>query len=199
MPDATLRESFVTGSACAVYATCANAEAQCWACVFPSEGMRPSEYVPRDPAIEHPITTALKAERKADRKRAKQSDASRRGKANRRKGQRVERDFAKLTGGARVPLSGALRGNLSNDVALPPSLGGLKVEVKARANGTGFKTLYDWLLDEVECPDALVLKADNRPFLVVQTYAQWEAGRQPSPVDLKKLAEARRLLEEALE
>ncbi len=133
MADATLRESFVTGSACAVYAVCANAEAQCWACVFPSEGMRPSEYVPRDPAIEHPITTALKAERKTDRKRAKQSEASQRGKANRRKGQRVERDFAKLTGGQRVPLSGALRGELSNDVALPPSLGSLKVEVKARA------------------------------------------------------------------
>ncbi len=196
MADTTLRESFVTGSACAVYAVCANAEAQCWACVFPSEGMRPSEYVPRDPTIEHPITTALKAARKADRKRAKQSDASRRGTANRRKGQRVERDFAKLTGGQRVPLSGALRGNLSNDVALPPSLGSLKVEVKYRSSGLA--TLYKWVLDEVERPDAVVVKMPNQPFLVIQTYAQWEAGRQPSPVDLKKLAEAQRLLEEAI-
>lgn len=47
-------------------------------------------------------------------------------------------------------------------------------------------------------PDALILKADNKPFLVVQTYEMWAAGRQPAPVDLKKLADAMRLLEEAI-
>jgi hypothetical protein len=55
--------------------------------------------------------------------------ARRRGRASRQKGARVERAFAKLTGGQRVPLSRALRGSLTNDVALPD---GLRVEVKAR-------------------------------------------------------------------
>ena len=33
----------------------------------------------------------------------------------------------------------------------------------------GFKTLYDWILDEREKPDALTLKADRKPWLVVMT------------------------------
>lgn len=191
--DAAMTD-FQPGAACAVYTNCANAEARCLGCYFPEDSLGPTQYVPRDKKIEHPWTTQRKAERATRRKQQKRSEASQRGKASRRKGQRVERDFAKLTGGQRIPLSGALRGNLSNDVALPD---GLKVEVKARA--TGFKQLYDWILDDVEKPDALVLKADNKPFLVVQTYAQWQAGRQPAPVDLKKLAEGLRLIEEAME
>lgn len=187
---------FETGDACLVREGCRNYPAQCWACVWPEEGLRPSEYVPRDPQVEHPLTTQLKKERATRRKAAKQSEASRRGKASRRKGQRVERDLAKRSGGSRIPLSGALRGNLSNDVAFPPELGGLKVEVKSRADA--WKVLYRWVLDDVEKPDAVVLKADNKPFLVVQTYDTWAAGRQPAPVDLKKLAEAMRLLEEAI-
>lgn len=54
------------------------------------------------------------------------------------------------------------------------------------------------MLDDAEKPDAVVLKADNKPWLVVQTYAQWEAGRQASPIDLKKFQAAMRLLEEAM-
>lgn len=187
---------FATGDGCAVRANCRQYPAQCWACVWPAEGLRPSEYLPRDPKVEHPRTTQLKAERATQRKAAKRSEASQRGKANRRKGQRVERDFAKLTGGERVPLSGALRGNLSNDVSLPAALGGLSVEVKARRDG--FTTIYNWLLDDVEKPDALILKADNKPFLVVQTYEMWAAGRQPVHVDLAKVSEALKLLEAAL-
>lgn len=193
MPEATMTD-FLIGDACEVRTNCANAEARCWSCAWPEDGLRPSEYLPRDPKIEHPLTTQLKQERATRRKAQKRSEASKRGKANRRKGQRVEREVAKLTGGQRVPLSGALRGSLSNDVALPD---GLSVEVKARANG--WIELYRWVLDDVEKPDAVFLKADNKPFLVVQTYDRWQAGRQPAPVDLKKLAEGLRLIEEAME
>lgn len=194
----TTRIEFATGDACLVRDNCRQYPAQCWACVWPDEGVRPSEYLPRDPKIEHPLTLQRKHDRAAQRKAAKHAEAASRGRRSRRKGQRVEREFAKLTGGQRIPLSGALRGTLSNDVALPPELGGLKVEVKARKDGAGFKRLYDWLLDDVEKPDALVLKADNKPFLVVQRYEVWAAGRQPVTIDVAKLAEARRLLEEAI-
>lgn len=187
---------FQTGDECLVHDNCRQYPAQCLGCYFPEDALGPTQYIPRNKTIEHPLTTQRKAARATRRKEAKRSEASQRGKASRRKGQRVERDFAKLTGGQRIPLSGALRGNLSNDVALPAALGGLKVEVKARADS--WKELYRWILDDIEKPDALILKADNKPYLVVQVYEVWAAGREASPVDLKKLGEAMRMLEEAV-
>lgn len=76
------------------------------------------------------------------------------GKSQRDKGMRREREFASLIGGSRVPLSGAMDGYL-----------GLEWEVKARKEG--FKTLYNWLEDEREQPDALAIKVDRKPWLVV--------------------------------
>lgn len=84
------------------------------------------------------------------------------GKSQRDKGQRREREFAKLIGGLRVPLSGAQEGYANDVKGL-----GLAWEVKARK--TGFKTIYDWVLDEREKPDALALKVDHQPWLVVMT------------------------------
>ena len=182
-----------TGEGCPTFTNCRNAGTRCLSCYVPQDGRGPTEYLPIDKKIKHPTTVAWEQERAAARKAAKRSAASQRGKASRRKGQRVEREVAKLTGGQRVPLSGALRGHLSNDVVLPD---GLKVEVKYRT--AGLATLYKWVLDEVEKPDAVVVKAPNQPFLVIQTYEQWAAGRQPVAVDLAKLADAYRLLGEAL-
>jgi Holliday junction resolvase len=83
------------------------------------------------------------------------------GRKSRDKGQRREREFAKLIQGERIPLSGAAGGRFGNDVE---GLG-LKFEVKAKKDG--FKTLYKWLEDEREKPDALALKADRKDWLVV--------------------------------
>ncbi|ARC32121.1 MULTISPECIES: hypothetical protein [Bacillus cereus group] len=82
------------------------------------------------------------------------------GKSQRDKGMRREREFASLIGGARVPLSGAIDG-YSNDVK------GLGLEWEVKARKEGFKTLYNWLEDEREQPDALAIKADRKPWLVV--------------------------------
>jgi len=79
------------------------------------------------------------------------------GKSERRKGVEAEREFAKLIGGERVPLSGAAGGSYTGDVV---GLG-LRWEVKRRADG--FRSLYDWL----EGKDALAVRADRRPWLVV--------------------------------
>lgn len=165
-------------------ADCRNAPARCLECLWPEDAVAPTQYLPRTPAHPHPVVVAAKDARRRARQTAKRTDAARRGRANRRKGQRVERDFAKLAGGARVPLSGALRGSLTNDVALPD---GLRVEVKSRADG--FRELYRWVLDEAEKPDAVVLKADHQPFLIVQTYAAWQASRTgaDTPPDLPTL------------
>jgi hypothetical protein len=85
------------------------------------------------------------------------------GKSQRDKGARREREFCKLTGGKRVPLSGAVGGEYSNDVKAL----GLEFEVKARKDG--FKELYKWLEDTRENPDALALKADRKQWLVCMT------------------------------
>lgn len=77
--------------------------------------------------------------------------------SQRRKGYEREREFAQLIGGSRVPLSGAAGGEYAGDVK---GLG-LLWEVKARKDG--FKQLYGWL----DGKDALAVRADRRPWLVV--------------------------------
>lgn len=84
------------------------------------------------------------------------------GKASRNKGKRGELEFAKLIGGKRVPLSGAQDGFENDVIGL-----GMKWEVKRRKDG--FKTLYKWIEDEREKPDALAIRADRKPWLVVMT------------------------------
>ena len=83
------------------------------------------------------------------------------GKASKDKGNRREREFARLIGGRRTPLSGAVEGYPNDVEGL-----GMKFEVKARKDG--FKQIYKWLLSE-DKPDALALKADRKPWLVVMT------------------------------
>ncbi|MCR6096879.1 hypothetical protein HXA31_20550 [Salipaludibacillus agaradhaerens] len=82
------------------------------------------------------------------------------GKSQKEKGSRREREFAQLTGGTKIPLSGAMEG-YANDV----NAYGLEWEIKSRK--TGFKTIYDWVLDERENPDAVAIKVDRKPWLVV--------------------------------
>lgn len=84
------------------------------------------------------------------------------GKMSRDKGARGEREFAKLTDGKRVPLSGAVEG-YSNDVIAYD----MQFEVKRRKSG--FKQLYEWVEDEREKPDAVALRTDNKQWLVCMT------------------------------
>lgn len=83
-------------------------------------------------------------------------------RSQKEKGSRREREFAKLIGGTRVPLSGAAKHAGQEHTGDVAGLG-LKFEVKARKDG--FKTLYQWL--DQKGIDALALKADRREWLVV--------------------------------
>lgn len=83
------------------------------------------------------------------------------------KGRRAEHAIVKLhtdlgVEASRVPLSGVLGGVFSDDVDLPYGKG----EVKARASGSGWKTLAKWMK---ACP-VMFLKEDRKPPLVVLTW-----------------------------
>ena len=90
------------------------------------------------------------------------------GKASRDKGYRAENSIRKKLEANgldcyRVPLSGGAA--IKNDLVIrkgePLPVDQWELEVKCRANG--FKQIYDWM----EGADALVLKADRKPELVV--------------------------------
>src|SRR5690554_5119255 len=78
------------------------------------------------------------------------------GRSQRRKGVEAEREFARLIGGRRVPLSGAQEGWRGDVVGM-----GLTWECKRRADG--WRELYRWL----EQVDAVAIRSDRRPWLVV--------------------------------
>ena len=104
------------------------------------------------------------------------------GKASRDKGLRRERAIVELhvkcgIHAERVPLSGAshYQGNGADIDIYARGNEALKAEVKARADGGGFKTLAQWLGDN----DALILVRDRATPLVVLPMPTWleVAGR----------------------
>ncbi|MEK4798044.1 hypothetical protein NYE37_03820 [Thermoactinomyces sp. FSL K6-2592] len=84
------------------------------------------------------------------------------GRSQKMKGNRTEREFAKLIGGRRVPLSGSAKHSGQEYTGDVEGLG-MRWEVKARKDG--FKTLYKWLSEEAV--DGLAIKADRKDWLVV--------------------------------
>lgn len=80
------------------------------------------------------------------------------GRRSKRKGSRAEREFAKLIGGERVPLSGSAGGSYTGDVK------GLGLLWECKVRKDGFKQLYKWLEGDA---DALAIKADRKEWLVV--------------------------------
>jgi hypothetical protein len=88
---------------------------------------------------------------------------------SKQKGSRFESAIVKLLCAAgftasKVPLSGALGGDYSDDIKLKWFDGETaRMECKARAKGGGFAQLYTWL---GRC-DGLFLRADRQPPLVV--------------------------------
>lgn len=89
------------------------------------------------------------------------------GKPSRDKGARFERRVAKMLGGSRVPLSGAVKTDAAfrDDVI---DLHGDRYECKVRARG--FSMLYRWIEDTF----ALVIAADREEPLVVLRMSDYQ-------------------------
>jgi hypothetical protein len=89
---------------------------------------------------------------------------------SRRKGMRNEQGLSNLLKAAgldaeRVPLSGAAHGSFGGDLVV----NGRKIEVKVRADGSGFKSLYDW----IEGNYALAVRSDRREWLITIRLEDW--------------------------
>jgi Holliday junction resolvase len=109
------------------------------------------------------------------------------GKASRDKGLRRERAIVQLHTACglraeRVPLSGALRyqGNGADVDLYVRGAEPLKAEVKARGEGSGFKTLERWL----GANDALFLVRDRaEPLVVVRLHVWLEIASRSARLD----------------
>ncbi len=131
-------------------------------------------YRPIDNSILSPIQIQKREERKIKKKNP--SEASKRGKAAKRKGSRVELDIVKMLKGyikniRKTPLSGALdyseyKGDLVGEIDDRK----VKFEVKARKDG--FKFLYNNL--EKDNVNYLVVKADRRAPLVIMSIDEFK-------------------------
>ena len=126
--------------------------------------MNGSEYRPIDRSIQFPGVVERAAERAARKREWKRSTACISGKRSSRKGKRGEREAAKLLGGTRVPMSGALD-CLPNDIVLP---NGWRGEVKLRASG--LKVVYKGL---ASC-DVLAFSDEGHPALFAMTMARFQ-------------------------
>lgn len=90
--------------------------------------------------------------------------------SSKRKGSRIERELVNLHEPLgipckRVPLSGAAEG-FKGDLWLTLAGQQMAAEVKARANGSGFRTLENWLGEN----DLLFLRRDRSTPMVVLTW-----------------------------
>ncbi|HEY8342225.1 MAG TPA: hypothetical protein VIK75_04340 [Calditerricola sp.] len=86
------------------------------------------------------------------------------GKYQRRKGIEAEREFCRLTGAERVPLSGQTGGTYSGDARWL----GLTWQIKREKDS--WRTLYSAL----ENHDALAVRADRKPWLVVMPLSTFQ-------------------------
>ena len=123
------------------------------------------------------------------------------GKASRDKGLRRERAVVEIhtkcgIRAERVPLSGAVRyrGNGADVDLYVCGPEPLRAEVKARGEGSGFRTLERWL----GANDALFLVRDRAAPLVVLPLQVWldVAGRSAAPDGNRDRVERRRAAEE---
>ncbi|MFO7325979.1 MAG: hypothetical protein DIU62_009705 [Pseudomonadota bacterium] len=86
------------------------------------------------------------------------------GAAPYRKGRKAEQEFCRLTGAERVPLSGAAGGEHSGDAKWL----GLLWQIKREKDS--WRTLYRVL----ETHDALAVRADRKPWLVILPLATFQ-------------------------
>lgn len=141
---------------------------QCWICE------NYNLYRPQDKKILSPAQIEKKEKRKTEKKEKKASDASKRGRAAKRKGYTGENEIVKLLQkydipAERVPLSGALKGNLAGDINT--IIHGKKKKIESKRRKDGFKELYKFL-EQDDC-DYIFMRADRKGWIVAMPFEEF--------------------------
>lgn len=157
-------------SDCSVKENCSSLEKEmCWYC------KDYSLYDAINPKIKSPAQIAKKLEKQIAKKDKKESTASQRGKRAKKKGYEGENEIVHLLEkyniqAKRIPLSGALKGDLSGDIKCTiPNIGDKKIESKRRKDG--FKEDYKYL-EQDEC-DYVFKRADRKGWIVEMRFEEW--------------------------
>lgn len=141
---------------------------KCWICEDYSL------YSPIDKRILCKRQIRQREEKKLQKKQLKESSASKRGKRAKKKGYEGEREIVLLLEkynieAKRVPLSGALKGELAGDIKCTIKGKPRKIESKRRADG--FKEDYKYL--EQDGCDFVFKRADRKGWIVEMTFETW--------------------------
>lgn len=115
------------------------------------------------------------------------------GKRSRDKGNRIEREIVNLHKdlgfqAERVPLSGAAGGSYKGDMVVE----NLRAEVKARANGEGFKTIEGWLGEN----QLLFLRKNNAKPMIVMPWETYIMLMEARKLLNEEVAHQQQLIEE---
>jgi len=141
---------------------------QCWICE------EYKMYRPKNIRILSPAQIERREKRKQDKKEKRASEASKRGKAAKRKGYTGENEIVKLLSkydipAERVPLSGALKGNLAGDINT--IIAGKEKKIESKRRKDGFKELYKFL--EQDGCNYIFMRADRKDWIVAMTFEEW--------------------------
>lgn len=141
---------------------------QCWICG------QYDLYRPKDIKILSPAQIERREKRKQDNKEKKSSEASKRGRASKKKGYRGENEIVHLLEkfnipAERVPLSGALKGNLAGDINT--IIAGKEKKIESKRRKDGFKELYKFI-EQDQC-NYIFMRADRKEWIVAMTFPEW--------------------------
>lgn len=126
------------GNQCSVAKNCLTPKTECWYC--DDYNM----YQPKNPSVLSPRQERIRLEKKLAKKVKKQTDASKRGKSNRRNGRQAERELVKWLNSqgvdaTLVPMSGALKStNVIAALGNNEFVEKMRGDIKATINGTTY-------------------------------------------------------------
>jgi len=134
-----------------------------------------SEYRPRDRRVAFPDRVAAAQAQQAARRARRAAPGGARARRSVRKGKQGEREFAKLSGGQRVPGSGAFEG-LPNDIRWVPVPG---TALRWRAESKRWARIAGWPYRWLDAADVVAFRTPDTPWLFAVRWDTFAVGAPP--------------------